>query len=150
MSLFRIIPLLFPTIVEALIALRLPFLGRILSLFQKPISDTDALRQLEEAQNWRPKQRPAFNDGAHVIKVSEAIKCVQGQVNNRLHWLAVAKEVVRSLLGTPRNSMSDLGDAVAECLREKSLRQDTERSSGIKKGYHRPALGHGRGRRTFR
>ena len=148
MSIFRIIPWLIPFIVEALVALRLPFLGRILSLFQRPISDADALRQLNEAQNWRPRRRPGFNDAAHVVKVSEAIACVQQQVNNRAHWIAVAKEMVRSLVGTPKNSMSDLGDTVADCIRTKALPQTSARvRKKSKTGLHRPALGHGHGRK---
>jgi hypothetical protein len=150
MNVFRVIPLLFPMLIDALVALRLPFLGRILSLFQHPIDDTQALQELNRAQNWRPKRKTGFNDSAHVIKVSDAIACVQTQVNNRLHWLAVAKEVVKSLVGTPGNSMAGLGDDVAECLREKALTQLTERiRRDTKTKLHRPALGHGKGRTHF-
>ena len=149
MSIFRIIPWLIPFFVEALIGLRVPFLGRLLSLFQKPISDEDALKALQNAQNWRPRQRPGYTDTSHVVKVSDAISCVQGQVNDRNHWIAVAKELVRSLVGTPQNSMAELGQAAAECIRDKSLSQKSERKPIAKKGYHRPALGHGHGRSEF-
>jgi len=147
MSLFRVIPWLFPFLIRALVLLRLPFLGRILAIFQNPVTDTEALTALNRAQNWRPRRRPSFNDDANVIKVSDAISCIQTQVNNRAHWIAVAKEVVRSLTGTPQNSMARLGQAAADCIRDKALKQTSPRiRKKTRTGLHRPALGHGRGR----
>lgn len=146
MNPIRLIPLLFPLLITALS--EIPGLARLVSVLLRvaPATDEEALQELARAQEWRPRRKAGYNDAAHVIKVSDAISCLQGQVNNRLHWLAVCKEVIRSLVGTPKNSMTALGDATVECLREKSLSQSTKRTYGAKTGFHRPALGHGHGR----
>lgn len=141
LRILRAIPILLPFFIELLP--RIPG-GAVLALLineSQPINDAEALRDLNRAQTWRARRKPGYNDSSHVVKVSDVIDCIEGEVNNRAHWLAVAKEVARSLVGTPRNSMSALGDDFIKCVREKTLRQDTPRLHG-----HRPALGHGRGR----
>ena len=146
MQILRIIPLIFPALLEFIS--RIPWLARLAVLIHasRPMNESEALEALNRAQKWTRKLKQGYNDSTHVIKVSDAIECVGAQVNSAPQAFRVLKEALKAILGTPGNSLSQLGDDVVDCLRAKSLGQDSERVWSVKHRYHRPSRGHGRGR----
>lgn len=116
-----------------------------------PSEDPELARHLDI--KTRVRKRPEFNDETAVIKVSEAIKCVEENFNNTgllLEFVKVAiTTLVRGTLGEPNPSKTaaqDLADAMANCIRENCLRQDTPRTKHKHIRHGRPARGHGKGR----
>jgi hypothetical protein len=85
-----------------------------------------------------------------VIKVSDAIKCIEDGFNATTLVKEFFLVAVRSLIaGTQVQAAGQrLFDSMSNCIRSKALGQKSERTYEVKKGYHRPALGHGKGR-TF-
>lgn len=146
---FAVVRILLPWLVE--VFPRIPGTARFLAFFEgyEPMSDIDAMRALDRSMNWKPKKNPAFNDATSVIKVSDAIQCLQGGVNNSSHVWNVIKQGLIAIVGTPSNSAGPMADSVVQCLRENALRQDTPRRSIKSTRYGRPARGHGYGRSGF-
>lgn len=107
--------------------------GKIVALKDvDPMNEAEALRKL--ARKLRVRQRENFRDSAHVIKVSDAIKCLE-TVNdkNKTFFLQFAKWAAKNLIGTgggdlDRGPMQTYLDECAECFRDKCLKQTAPRS----------------------
>jgi hypothetical protein len=146
-ELVRILPLilrLFPELATS------PLIGKIIPLFKiDPRSDTDLARALN--RELKVPKHHGFNDNTAVIKVSEAIKCVETKLGNGKVLLSFLKGIVNSLKSAEgKNAAELLASDIAACIREDSLRQNTPRTTDPpRQKYHRPAKGHGKGRGKF-
>jgi hypothetical protein len=127
----------------------IPQLKWLLGLIRlsQPLDETDALQALNRALKWNPKlRRQGPSDSSSVIKVSEALQCLKGQVNTGSRTLDILQQGIRALYSTPHNALEGFADSVTQCLRENALRQDTPRARRRVTGHGRPARGHGYGR----
>jgi hypothetical protein len=129
---------LFPQLVRA------PIVGRIIPLFKvDPSTDADLARALQRDFKRKPDSR--INDNVHVIKLSDAISCVEKTISDGKLQSAGVITLAKMLLDQ-RTGGSPIGDAIIACLRENVLRQDTVRSGSKVIKSPRPAKGHGHGR----
>jgi hypothetical protein len=141
----RILIILFPELLTALE----PWLGRgfiaiLINILQDP--DRDLARELDQKLQAAKEK----SDNSSVIKVSEAIKCVEEAMKDGKLLIAVIKGLVNALIsknfeGAPRILL----DTIVTCIREHALRQDTPRVFSKTFRYHRPSKGHGHGRTKF-
>ena len=129
---------LFPVLPE------IPVIGRIIVLFGiHPEPEEDLAAKL--SRNFRRKQRPGFNDNSRVVKVEEAIRCVESVIGNgKLQALGMIR-LARMLLDQSTGG-SPIGDAIIDCIRNHALPQSSKRVASSKRRYHRPSRGHGHGR----
>src|SRR5678815_2065163 len=137
----RILPTVvkfFPELVKSA-----PAVGKVIplnSVLEEP--DADAMEALQRKVKVKPDK--TFNDNSSVIKVSEAIKCVEKTFNDTTILLELGKYVIRQLLEGSKTEFAAerIANGIAKCLRENSLRQDTVRIKGRHPaGYQRPAVG---------
>jgi hypothetical protein len=114
-----------------------------------PATDEDLARELQ--QKIRVKADPRINDNSHVVKVSDAVHCVETEFSNTTLVLEFVKAAVKNLWAgkTEIAPSQRLADKIAACIREHACRQDTPRNSHRKTTHGRPARGHGRGRKSF-
>jgi hypothetical protein len=140
--LLPIILRLFPALVRA------PIVGRIIPLFNvKQSTDEDLARAL--ARKYKRPERKGFNDDVHVIKVSDAIDCVENVIGDG-KVQAAGILVLAKMLFNQSTGGSPIGDKIIECLRDNCLSQESDRTTAKpKQRYHRPSLGHGEGRGKF-
>jgi hypothetical protein len=115
----------------------------------KPKTEEQLAREF--SNDVKVKTRTDFNDANHVIKCSEAIKCVEKHFSETTLIWEFVKTAVKDLIAgeTVKKPSEDLANRIAECIRENCLRSDTPRVLIEKKFYHRPARGHGKGRTSF-
>lgn len=121
--------------------------GKIIALADvKPESETDLARKLD--RKTKAKKRRKYNDAVHVVKVADAIKCIEDQFNNTSLLVQFLLGAAKAALGDEeaRTAAQGLADKMAECIRDKSLTQKNPRVLGTSRYYQRPAKGHGRGR----
>lgn len=146
----RLIPILielFPQLI------RVTFFRGALIIAHDPHPDSE--EDLARALNKQLKHDSKPEDGQMVIKVSDAIECVQAHMNQTTAAVLVLKGLCANIgdlvfgTGHTGSGFQDLFDSTTKCIREKALRQDTPRVKSEKLGYHRPAKGHGKGRKTF-
>jgi hypothetical protein len=109
-----------------------------------PINDVHGITDPELARNLARKtsikKKPTFNDNSSVIKVSEAIKCVEDQFNNTTLLKEFVLVAVKQVIGdTEKTAAQDLADRMADCFRENSLRQNTPRVRVTKRYAKRPS-----------
>lgn len=111
---------------------------------------TEEELQQEFSKEVKAKLHPGFNDGTHVIKVSEAIKCVEKTLSSQTLMARVTAAVLRDLIAGKLvvSPSEDLANAAADCFRENCLRSDTPRVKQSVTYYGRPAKGHGEGRKV--
>lgn len=111
-----------------------------------PTTDTELERNLAKKIKRRPQDET--KDNQMVIKVSAAIKCVEEHFNNTTLIKEFVLVAVKSLWeGVQSQSCAQrMFDAMARCIRENALRQDTPRSAHRSSTHGRPARGHGHGR----
>jgi hypothetical protein len=113
---------LFPTLV------RTPLLGKIIPLFKiDPASDEALARALN--RNFKRKKKRGFNDNAHVVKLDEAIKCVEQVIGDGKLQAAGLLRLSKMLLDQ-KTGGSEIGDAIISCMREKILQQGNQRAVG--------------------
>lgn len=112
---------------------------------------TEEELQKEFSKDVRAKLKNGFNDATHVIKVSEAIKCVEKTLSDQTLMARVAAAMVKDLIAGKLvvSPSEDIANACAECFRENCLRSDTPRVKQTVTYYGRPAKGHGSGRKTI-
>lgn len=97
-------------------------------------------------------QKEDSRDNQHVIKVADAIECIENGFNSTTLIYEFAKTALRSLLEGRQSEAAgqNLFDQMAKCIRENALRSDTlRRKHKPATKYGRPAKGHGHGRRSF-
>jgi hypothetical protein len=125
--------------------------GKIVTLLQiEPENQAEAIRKLSRKLKVKPREN--FNDETHVIKVSEAIKCIE-KTNDKqkTFFLSMAQWAAKNMIGLGGGDL-DLGpmqtfmDATGACIRENCLRSDTIRNVDRQTKHGRPAKGHGKGR----
>ncbi len=146
------IPQVVKTAVTLMPALQsIPGLGRIIVFLNKvPSDDSHALEELKKFAEKKKAQREATQkkNSRYVIKVSEAMKCVDKGFDANL-VLAFLKAMGRVLIGGADSVADQMRNSIYLCLEEHRLRQDTPRVIQTKKRYHRPSKGHGHGRGHF-
>lgn len=130
----------------------IPGLGKIIIALNKvPTNDTQALEQLQSEFDKKKKEREKTQtqNARYVIKVSEAMKCVDKSFDNaNLVWAFVKS--IGSLVSGGSTTLTDpMRQAIYQCLEENRLRQDTPRVFSHTFRYHRPSKGHGKGRGKF-
>jgi hypothetical protein len=136
-----------PTIIRAFPELvrGSPTVGRILPLMNvEPTSDELLDRSLD--RKFKRKTKKGFNDEIYVIKLDDAISCVEKVFSapdlKRKGLLALAREAINQTTGE-----SPLGTKIVDCLREHVLSQKSIRSKNRHgTSWGRPAVGHGKGR----
>lgn len=109
-------------------------------------TDTELARKLD--RKTRIKRPKNFNDEVHVIKLSEAMTCVETAFNDTsllTQFLLGAAKAVFGDQGS-RTAAQGLADKIGDCLRENCLRQDTPRVAKRTETHGRPAKGHGYGK----
>jgi hypothetical protein len=123
---------------------RTPIVGRIIPLFNvKPSTDEDLARALN--REFKRKPDKSINDASHVVKLDDAIKCVEKTISDGKLQSAGMLTLAKMLLDQSTGG-SPIGDAIIACLRESVLRQDTVRTGSKVVRNPRPAVGHGHGR----
>jgi len=122
-----------------------------------PISDINPLNETEEAralnrQFKRQERNDGTKDSSQVINLDRAIKCVEEAGGKGGLVAQVLRDCVKVLIkggfGKDDNTTEKLLNPIITCLRENALRQDTPRVFSTRGQYHRPARGHGHGRRV--
>jgi len=148
-QLIRLLPLvvrLFPQLTKLS-----PLVGKIIPLQDiEPTAEEDLARELNP--KYKTKQHEGFNDAAHVVKISDAIKCVEDSFNEKGIVWELVKAAVTSLAEGKTKTLpgENLMNAIVKCIREDALRQDTIRVKGrYRSPWARPAAGHGKGRGKF-
>lgn len=124
----KVITTLFP-------ALRtLPVLGRIIPLFNAgDMNEHQALEQMQrsadnsKARRTQTKQK----EGKHVIKVSDALQCVEDSCFDSTIALALLKNLCRNILGVGDKWANEIiYDRIAACMLNKALQQNNRRKKG--------------------
>lgn len=84
-------------------------------------------RRLEKAVDEDSKEE---DDSKKVVKVSDAIDCVDEHLRDPDNLLALARMIVAEITKMSSGSLPDLSNFImdiAKCIREKALRQDSKR-----------------------
>lgn len=147
-----------PELVDAALVIEpalvdVPVLGKLLIFLQQGSGgETKALEKLEEIAKKKQTERKTRKqrNERYVLKASDAMDCVEKHLMSGGLLLSLGRGIVNALSGSGAGSAPDLLlDQIWTCIEEKVLRQDTPRVlvevSG--KEYHRPAKGHGHGRK---
>ncbi len=146
------VPQVVKTAVTLMPALQnIPGLGKIIiALNRVPNDDTKALEELKKQadRGKRTREDTQKKNSRYVIKVSEAMKCVDKGFDANL-VLTFLKSMGRILVGGQDSLADQMRNGIYQCLEENRLRQDTPRVLQTKKRYHRPSKGHGHGRGHF-
>jgi L-asparaginase/Glu-tRNA(Gln) amidotransferase subunit D len=120
-----------------------------------PLTNINPLNEEQEARNLarkfqRQPRRDGRKDSSEVINLDTAIKIVEKNAGDGGLVAKVVRRCVLALIagGTGDSNVTEqLMNPIVTEMREKTLRQDTPRVNSDKKSYHRPARGHGHGRR---
>jgi hypothetical protein len=133
--------------------LRIPLIGRLLSAFrQNPYNEHQAIEALQGAsdRNRETRTRLKRENNKHVIKVSDAMQCVEDQLaDGRLAW-TLFRSLGRTLIGLEGADAAEATmTAIFDCFVRKKLTQSRPRTSTRTTTHGRPARGHGKGRRSF-
>jgi hypothetical protein len=148
-SLVEEVPILIRTLVTLAPALaNLPILrGVIIALSGvKPINEKKVLEELQAAKDKLRKTRKKLADdnNKYVIKVSEAMKCVEENIDGAL-LKKIGSTIIDVLTGSPKDLGTEIIDPINRCMMENRLRQDTPRHGQKTTKIARPAVGHGTG-----
>jgi hypothetical protein len=145
------VPPLIRTLVTLAPALKnVPILGRVIIALSgvKPIDGAKELEELQAAKDKLRKQRKKLADdnNKYVIKVSEAMKCVEKNIDGAM-LSKIGRSIIDVLSGNPQDLGTEIIDPINKCMMEERLRQDTPRKGKRDSRIARPAKGHGVGRR---
>lgn len=131
----------------------IPVLGRIALLLSgtNQLNDTHALEEFSKAKERQKAQREKERDenARYVIKVSEALKCVDDSLFDTTILMAFLKGLINVIVGKTQTMDDLMYDKIKQCILENRLRQDTPRVFSKTFRYHRPSKGHGKGRSKF-
>lgn len=131
---------------------KIPGLGKIIIALNKvPTNDTEALEKMQGEFDKKKKERERAQqqNSRYVIKVSEAMKCVDKSFDSaNLVWEFV-KSIGSLVSGGSTQVTDEMRSQISRCLEENRLRQDTPRVFSKTFRYHRPSKGHGKGRQSF-
>jgi hypothetical protein len=109
-----------------------PILGKIIPLLSSGTMDEfKAFEQYEAEKEKSTARRTKLKkeNNRYVIKVSEAMTCVEVQLDGKLS-LAFLKAAIKTILGGKGNAFDTLFDPIAQCMVEKALQQKNARSIG--------------------
>jgi hypothetical protein len=122
--------------------------GVAIPLTSNPLTDPQAQQQLDAKLKLKQRERDKTKDSSQVIKLSDAIACVESKLNDTtLIWEFIKTAVPALIKGAQTHATSqDMFDKIVECLREDAMRQDTVRRGSKVIRNPRPARGHGEGR----
>jgi hypothetical protein len=132
--------------------LEVPVLGRILiALGFGHGNDTQAIEQLQELADKKKTDRKTRRErnNRYVLKASDAMQCVEDNLMDGQILFAFGKGILNALVrGGSQDAADIILDKIWTCIEENTLRQDTARvAKETKTKFHRPALGHGTGRK---
>jgi len=130
----------------------LPVIGRILVLFAGGDGggEFQDLERAEALANKRKTERKTRieRNGRYVIKASDAMQCVEDNLNTGNMYLAIGKGVINAVGGLGYNDATEiLNDRIFTCIESKVLKQTGKRVKKDVKYFGRPAKGHGHGRK---
>jgi hypothetical protein len=110
----------------------LPVLGKIIPLFQAGEMNTiqaEAQYQADKERSSERRTRLKQENNKHVIKISDAMECVENALDAKLA-IAFLKGTIQVILGGTGNSFDTIFDPIASCMQEKALQQKNLRSKG--------------------
>jgi len=152
-TLIEEIPILVRTALEILPGLtEIPVLGRLLTVLNKqPQNEAKYVEQLQSEFDKKKDQRKKLADdnNKYVIKVKDAIQCVETNLLNGKVALSLVKGITNTLAGKVGGAPEVLLEPILQCMLSKRLTQLNPRISSNKRRYHRPSKGHGKGRTSF-
>ncbi len=111
----------------------LPLLGKIIPLLSAgDMNDALAQEKMERDFNNNKDQRTKTKTkgNKHVIKISDALECVESGVFDSGLMLALVKGLVSAITGGSKFAPDVLFDQIAQCMLEKKLQQDNKRKKG--------------------
>jgi hypothetical protein len=100
------------------------------------MNETKALEELKSARDKNQEQRTKLKKkyNKRVIKVSEAMKCVEDAIGDGKIAIAVGKAIIStitsSLTGNSSSAVDILFDKIAGCMIDKALQQRNKRRRG--------------------
>lgn len=124
-----------PNVIEILRGVKsfAPVVGRI-SVAAGTIIGLAPLAELAEQEleqrikrGLKKKTKREKKDNQQVLKVKDAIDCVENISRDPKLLLRTAKEIVKIFTGEPRTIVNVLVDEIAECIRSKALIQTARR-----------------------
>jgi hypothetical protein len=148
-----LVELVSPLVEAALIVapelINVPVLGKVLQALTggHPGSEHKALEELQRSADDQKKTRQKVRDrlGHRVIKVSDALACVEATLFDGKLLLLLGKAIVKNLAGAPTDIGSLQYDPVQRCMIQKMLSQSSKKTLRTwKQDQHRPSKGHGR------
>jgi hypothetical protein len=115
----------------------------------RPATDEDLARELDQKIKQNPSDKA--KDNQRVVKVSDAVACVENTFNSTTLIKEFVLVAAKSLIsGTQTQACGQsMFDAMAKCIRDKALSQLSARDIKRSTSIGRPALGHGKGRKSF-
>ena len=113
----------------------LPVLGKIIPMFSAgEMDDTKALEELKRSGDKAKRTRQKLKDdnNSKVIKIKDALQCVEDNVFNGRILIAVGKGILSTILGRggTQSAPDLLFDQIAKCMLAKALQQKNARSKG--------------------
>lgn len=122
-----------------------------------PIKEINPINEAEEARALsrkfqRERREDGRKDSSEVINLDTAIKIIESNGGKGGLVAQVVRKccavLIQGGVGRGPNVTEDLLNPIIREMRENTLRQDTPRKYKLAhSGYHRPARGHGHGRR---
>lgn len=132
--------------------LDVPVLGRILRLIAPTGGDeSHAIQELIKLANEKKADRKTRTDknGRYVLKASEAMKCVDTNLNEGAVFFALGRAFLNRVAGKGLDTAPDiLTDKIFTCIESKVLKQTSKRTKRERGKFARPAKGHGHGRKS--
>jgi hypothetical protein len=128
----------------------IPVVGRILvALAAHSGGETKAIEELQNLLEKKKldRQTRIQKNARYVLKASEAMKCVETHLLKPAVVVTLARGLIEALRGRDTSAFDLLANDIFTCIEEHVLRQDTPRVISTKRQYHRPARGHGHGRK---
>lgn len=125
-----------PNVIEILRGIKsfAPVVGRI-SVASGTIIGLATLGELAEQElvrrirnGLKKKTKRDKKDNQRVVKVKDAIDCVESHLRDPTVLLRTAKEILAIFTGEPRTIINVLTDEVAQCIRDKALVQTARRA----------------------
>lgn len=146
-----------PEIVDAVLTfapqvMNIPVLGRLLTgLGVGPIIDEKAIEQLQGSIDQRKstRTRTQNQNNKRVIKVKDALQCVDRSVNNPAVILKFGRAMAGVIAGGTQSIGEILYKEIETCILKNRLGQSSVRSGNIRRtSSHRPSKGHGTGKKS--
>lgn len=100
--------------------------GTVIGLL--PLAELAEQEMIQRIKNGlKKKTKREKTDNQKVVKVKDAIDCVEDHIRDPAVLLRTAKEIVHLFAGEPRTIINVLTDEIASCIREHALKQTSPR-----------------------